>query len=88
VPDLAALSNLVLLGGGFAFAAGALLLIVKALFDAWRKGELVSRSVHDAAIDRLVAENTALRTDYRDAIRELGRLSDTVDDLGRRVERR
>jgi hypothetical protein len=76
VPDLAALSNLVLLGGGFAFAAGALLLIVKALFDAWRKGELVSRSVHDAAIDRLVA------------IRELGRLSDTVDDLGRRVERR
>ena len=70
--------------GGFAFAAGVLLLILKALFDAWRKGELVSRSVHDDMVKSLREENTALRQDNRDGARELARLAEAYEKLAGR----
>jgi hypothetical protein len=80
VPDLVGLAQL----GGFAFAAGVNLAILWTLFAAWRKGELVSRSIHDATVSRLVEENQALRRDHIDATRELARLARALEDLAAR----
>jgi hypothetical protein len=80
VPDLVGLAQL----GGFAFAAGVTLAILWALFAAWRKGELVSRSIHDATVSRLVDENRALRRDHADATHELARLARAFEDLAAR----
>lgn len=73
--------------GGFAFAAATFLLVLLALFNAWRKGELVSRSVHDAVVKLLTDENRALRqtneslrNDLRDAGNEHRRLSALLID--------
>jgi hypothetical protein len=81
--DAGLLVQISIIGGGFAFAAAALLLVMRALFDAVRKGELVARSVHDAQILQLTTENAALRRDLRDAARELGRLADAGEDQAR-----
>jgi len=77
------LVQLATIGGGF-FAAGCMLLVARAAFDAWRRGELVSRPVHDAIVAQLMAENAALRQDVRESAHELARLASAYEALSRR----
>lgn len=72
--------------GGFVFASIVLLLILRTLFDTWRKGDLISKVDHERVVKQLTDANAALRADLRASATELGRLADAVEHLGDRLQ--
>lgn len=71
--------------GGFVFSSIVLLVIVKTLFDSWRRGDLVSRPIHDKIVADFAAQNEQLRADLRHSTQLVGKLSDAVDGLAKRL---
>jgi hypothetical protein len=64
---------------GFAAAAIGAGLALKVMFDAWRKGDLVSRTVHEGTMKILLDANAALREDLQATTAENSRLASALE---------
>lgn len=73
--------------GGFVFASAVLAFSLWQLFAAWRRGDLVSRPVHDAMVKLLVDANASLRADLQLSVRETARLADAVERVADTLNR-
>lgn len=79
------------LAAGFVFAAAILSWILWTLFQSWRKGDFVSRPIHEEALaasktreDRLIQENAELRGQVVSQGQELARLAQAFERLSYR----